>query len=464
MVIGHRKKPEPKPKPKPEPTPPQPVNDSYFGDLTGTVRTVRANGSTAYGVPWSNITRYEPSWTKAARDSGKRYGLDPVALARIMAGMGIIESDGNQEVAGHVVVNDHDGSGIPSYGILQIKPQFWQHLLPDANVMEADGNIRLGTEIMASSWKELGSWQNALVMRYFPSDDPNGTSQNRYVKTLTSLVAEIQNNVTPPAPPTPPPTPPKTVDPIRVIVGGDYAPITYGFLDDVGLNYYSYVVGHGGTRSTQHGGVDVPIPDETPLYTPLDGVVDCVGWEGTPRWGEGCGYYEDTMGGGVGNITIYCEAAGLKFTLGHCSSATVRPGQRVTKGQMVGKSGGMNGYHVHVEVAILQNGSYWLVEPIAALRQAMGGEDVVVYAPRVPYDWEHDPNTFEVTVKQDGLPVLQRGQADSPPVGEPFVKNEVFYPIAIVPGNDGQPYWLGSASGRVPVKGTKVKGFTITVP
>ena len=79
-------------------------------------------------------------------------------------------------------------------------------------------------------------------------------------------------------------------DPLAVIFGGVPARVEYGFLADVGLNYYAYGVGHGTTRPTQHTGDDVLVPDETPLYAPAPGIVTCVGWRGNPTYGQGCGY------------------------------------------------------------------------------------------------------------------------------------------------------------------------------
>lgn len=164
-------------------------------------------------------------------------------------------------------------------------------------------------------------------------------------------------------------SPPATDDPIRVIVGGDYPPVTYAFLDDVGIDSYEYVVGHGGTKSTQHSGDDVAIADDTKLYSPAAGTVLCVGTSGTNNWGQACGFYHDDEGG-IGNITILFDS-GTKLTLGHCTSSKVKPGDRVTAGQWVGVSGSANGDHVHIEMTEERNGTYWLVDPVPALKKAM---------------------------------------------------------------------------------------------
>jgi hypothetical protein len=311
---------------------------------------------------------------------------------------------------------------------------------------------------MAQAIRQHGSWQQALTRVYFPATDPNGTTQNAYVKTVTSLLAEIANN-TRDLPETPfAVTTPTAVDPIRVIVGGDYPPVNYGWLSDEGLDYYSYGVGHGTQRSTQHTGADVPVPDETPLYTPTDGVVLCVGNAGQNIWGQGCGAYADTTGGGVGNITILLDS-GHKLTLGHCSSATVSPGERVSAGQMVGRSGGMNGPHVHVEVAVLRDGAYWLVDPVPALRDAMGGNMPFVPAERLPVPQPQEWDVF-ATVKatEDGVPVLQRADRNAPAVAKPLASGEDFEAVMLVLGNDMNWYWVSRRGARVPVAGTAVEG------
>ncbi len=191
---------------------------SVFSNLTGVVRTLRANSPAPYNIPWSNITRYEPSFTNA----GNEFGVDPA----LMAAMAIIESDGNQTWPGTGTVISRDdgfGDGL-SVGMLQVKPNIWQGLVPNADAYTADGNIRLGTAIMAHAISQHGTWEGALRNVYFPADDPNNTTQSAYVQTVRSLMAEIANNAKPNPPGVQPTVAPSSVDPIRVIVGGDYPP------------------------------------------------------------------------------------------------------------------------------------------------------------------------------------------------------------------------------------------------
>ncbi len=241
-------------------------------------------------------------------------------------------------------------------------------------------------------------------------------------------------------------------------------PITYGWLADEGLDYYGYGVGHGTDRSTQHPGVDVPVPDETPLFTPAAGVVRCVGEAGEVTWGQGCGFFRDVDGGGVGNITILLDS-GHKLTLGHCSSATISPGQRVAAGQHVGRSGSMNGPHVHVEVSVNNNGTYWLVDPIPALREAMGAPPTIDatgngFAAREPIPQPDEWDVFvPVRATRSGVPVLQRADPNAPHVRKPLSEGEDFEGVMIVLGTDGKTwFWVSRNGGRVPVDGTIVQG------
>jgi hypothetical protein len=419
-------------------------------------------------VDWKNISRWEPAWTDAYAEFGLGESLMP---AYLMPAMAMIESEGNQYTTGkktgtrkEVLLARDDGyGGGRATGILQVKPELWQDLQPDANVMTPDGNIRLGTALMAMFIEETGSWQKAIKTKYHPGTDPNsGATPQTYVDTVTSLMSEIINNVKP--------EPARPVDPLLVIVGGKPYSYDYGFKSDAGLNYYCYGNNHGTTSCTQHTGIDIPMPRDTRLYTPIAGVVDCVGGRGTPRWGQGCGAYADVMGGGVGNITIFGDS-GHKLTLGHCNSAFVEPGQRVAAGQLVADVGGMNGWHVHVEVSVNRNGTYWLLEPKAALIEAMGGEPAPPpepdYAPRLPVP---QPAEFDVwwTLKalEDGVPVLQRADLEAPIVRWPLSEGEEVDVCYFAISNDKQLYAISTLGSRIPASGldlTPIFG-TITAP
>ena len=141
--------------------------------LSGHVRTFRPGRDTPYGVPWRNVSRYEPHYSEAAAECG----LDPLLVAAV----GMVESESNQyEPDGRTVLvrrgdryDDH-----PAVGIMQVKPFYWQSLLPDADPETVAGNIRLGAAVLAQGIRQFGAWQRAITARYFPADDPErGTTR-----------------------------------------------------------------------------------------------------------------------------------------------------------------------------------------------------------------------------------------------------------------------------------------------
>ena len=300
------------------------------------------------GLNWSSVTKYDELIAQEA-------ALVDWPMERVRGHI-LIESDGNPKA---MQKNSSNGN---SYGLMQVVPYGvgwagWHALVKEKAGLPANAskqkvidalydpavNIAVGVAILEGFYVQHGTLDKASSAFFLGNPDwrgedtANGNSGDWYRTTLGNLIAE-QEAFAP-------------VDPIRVIVGGPYPAIDYGFGSDVGLNYYKYGVNHGTSRPTQHTGYDVSVPCGTKLYTPISGVVDCVGSRGTPRWGQGCGAYADVDGGGVGNITIYGDS-GHKLTLGHCRLAHVKPGDRVTAGQLVGTVGSMNGCHVHVEVSI----------------------------------------------------------------------------------------------------------------
>jgi hypothetical protein len=131
----------------------------------------------------------------------------------------------------------------------------------------------------------------------------------------------------------------------------------------------------------------------------------------------------------------------------------------------------MNGWHVHVEVSVNRNGTYWLLEPKAALIEAMGGEPAPPpepdYAPRLPVP---QPAEFDVwwTLKalEDGVPVLQRADLEAPIVRWPLSEGEEVDVCYFAISNDKQLYAISTLGSRIPASGldlTPIFG-TITAP
>lgn len=85
-----------------------------------------------------------------------------------------------------------------------------------------------------------------------------------------------------------------------------------------------------------HTGVDFGAPSGTPIRAADTGVVISTGWQG-----------------GYGKAVIVDHGQGLATLYAHTSAYYVRPGQRVTKGQVIaaiGTTGNSTGPHLHLEV------------------------------------------------------------------------------------------------------------------
>jgi murein DD-endopeptidase MepM/ murein hydrolase activator NlpD len=98
-----------------------------------------------------------------------------------------------------------------------------------------------------------------------------------------------------------------------------------------------------------HAGIDIPLPEGTPLRAADSGTVAIAGWVG-----------------GYGNYTCIQHSGSLSTCYGHQSSIGVSVGQQVSQGQVIGHSGNTGnstGPHLHFEVRI--NGSP--VDPLGYL-------------------------------------------------------------------------------------------------
>lgn len=97
----------------------------------------------------------------------------------------------------------------------------------------------------------------------------------------------------------------------------------------------------GPRRLGSHHGVDFRAPVGTPVKASMDGRVTFAGWKNSI----------------YGNMVAIKHPNGLVTRYAHLSRATVRPGQRVARGQVVARSGNTGrstGPHIHFEV--LKNG------------------------------------------------------------------------------------------------------------
>jgi murein DD-endopeptidase MepM/ murein hydrolase activator NlpD len=94
-----------------------------------------------------------------------------------------------------------------------------------------------------------------------------------------------------------------------------------------------------GRGAAMHAGIDLAGPVGTPIYATADGTV------------AEAAYHN----GGYGNLIKLDHGRGIETRYGHLSAFTVRPGDRVKRGQMIGhmgSTGRSTGSHLHYEVRI----------------------------------------------------------------------------------------------------------------
>ena len=91
--------------------------------------------------------------------------------------------------------------------------------------------------------------------------------------------------------------------------------------------------------AAMHAGIDLSGPLGTPIYATADGVVTSAGYNS----------------GGYGNLVKVDHGRAIETRYGHMSAILVRDGDRITRGQLVGRMGSTGrstGSHLHYEVRI----------------------------------------------------------------------------------------------------------------
>ncbi|MCB0828272.1 MAG: peptidoglycan DD-metalloendopeptidase family protein [Solirubrobacterales bacterium] len=94
----------------------------------------------------------------------------------------------------------------------------------------------------------------------------------------------------------------------------------------------------GGVGSTYHEGIDISVPEGTPIRAAASGTVILA-----------------SAYGGYGNYTCVDHGSGLSTCYGHQSAFAVTSGQKVDQGQVIGYSGNTGastGPHLHFEVRV----------------------------------------------------------------------------------------------------------------
>jgi Membrane proteins related to metalloendopeptidases len=108
-------------------------------------------------------------------------------------------------------------------------------------------------------------------------------------------------------------------------------------------SYYGWRVHPISGEKNYHMGIDIAVPQGTPILAGHDGVITDVGYDA----------------GGYGNYVVITGDDGLVSKYAHCDSVSVSIGQEVTAGDAiatVGSTGNSTGSHLHLEV--IKNGQY----------------------------------------------------------------------------------------------------------
>jgi murein DD-endopeptidase MepM/ murein hydrolase activator NlpD len=136
-------------------------------------------------------------------------------------------------------------------------------------------------------------------------------------------------------------------------------------------NLYGYGASYG-MNGTNHTGIDVPLPVNTPYYAPLSGIVTCAGTGyGSGADGGGCAAFGDDFGSGAGRVEVQLSN-GVVLIYGHSSKSLLKPGDTFQAGQQIGTSGGQLSPHIHLEARVrdASTPSGWNNAPSGGYNQA----------------------------------------------------------------------------------------------
>ncbi|MDA3822330.1 MAG: M23 family metallopeptidase, partial [Bacteroidales bacterium] len=119
---------------------------------------------------------------------------------------------------------------------------------------------------------------------------------------------------------------------VRYATKGFYVPVTGRITSKYGYRVHPVTK----RRHSMHTGIDIAAPKGTPVKAAASGIIK-----------------RTRYSGGYGKLIIVQHEKDLVTYYGHLSAYRVRPGQRVTKGQIIGRvgtSGRSTGPHLHFEV------------------------------------------------------------------------------------------------------------------
>ena len=210
---------------------------------------------------------------------------------------------------------------------------------PDANLMAASKN------------KKASANSNDPVILLSPNGDSSHGPMRLLIVGDKVEVVRIPENAVPKAP---------SLADLDHVFGTTPDYLSYNFDDLPKTNNYTInlrnlgskmmwpvegkVSSYFGMRGTRkHEGIDIPMPEGTPIRAAKNGLV--------ARTGN-----NSTMGfRGYGNFVLLDHGGGLQSFYAHCSKVAVKEGQRIMQGQIigyVGSTGRSTANHLHFEVRL----------------------------------------------------------------------------------------------------------------
>ena len=113
---------------------------------------------------------------------------------------------------------------------------------------------------------------------------------------------------------------------------------------NIGINFIKPTSGvissrYGSRWGRTHKGVDIAASTGTSIKAAASGTVTTAGWNN----------------GGYGYLIVITHGNGIQTYYGHCSSISVKEGQTVSQGDVIGKvgsTGRSTGPHLHFEIRV----------------------------------------------------------------------------------------------------------------
>lgn len=308
-----------------------------YGDLNprGQMGGVATGGQATLGGDWVGVDQ----WSSAIQQASSATGVSAGLISAVMK----LESNGDPNAAG--------AAGV--WGPMQVNSGAWGN---GPWMSDPVANIQKGAEILKYYLDLNGGNVREALRGYHGYGSDGYTTDQQYADQVLSNLSAYTSKA-----------------------GGGSA--GFGYNSGVGAitsalpagsvaewgefnvpssnGYYSYGAQYG-LNGVNHTGVDVVTNVGSTYYAPLSGTVTCAGTGiGAGADGGGCaafGYVPNFNGApaaqsGAGRVELLLDN-GAVLIFGHSLGTNLRPGQRVTAGQALGLSGGMNSAHVHLEARV----------------------------------------------------------------------------------------------------------------